>query len=154
MGLGWCRSDVEGFAQHGFGFVEEIGVFAEEGDEGLTDFDFGSEFGVHLDAGVGANWVAGFGAACAKALNRPADLFAVHVGEIAGVSGGECARGSGLMVRCGVFEDGDVAALGCDDLEPGFVGGAAEQVLVREYGTVFRRNGVVSQVKHPAGEDV
>jgi len=154
LSLRWYGSDVEGFAQHGFGFVEEIGVFAEESYEGLADLYFSSEFGVHLDAGVGADGVAGFGAPCAEALNGPADLFAVHVGEIAGVSGGECARGSGLMVRCGIVEDGDVAALGCDDLEPGFVGGAAEQDVVGEYCAVFWRSGVSGEVEHPAGEDV
>ena len=37
FGWGWC--DLEGFAEHGFGFVEEGGVFAEESDEGLAGFD-------------------------------------------------------------------------------------------------------------------
>ena len=37
-GRGWC--DLEGLAEHGFGFVEERFVFAEEGDEGLVGFDF------------------------------------------------------------------------------------------------------------------
>ena len=87
----WGLRDLKGFAEHGFGFVEEIGVFAEEGNEGLADFNFGAKFGVYLDAGVGADGIAWFGAACAETLNGPADLFAVHAGEIAGVSGGECA---------------------------------------------------------------
>jgi len=109
---------------------------------------------VHLDAGVGADRIAGFGAACAEALNGPADLFAVHVGEIAGVGGGESSGGCGLVVGCGVFEDSDVAALGCDDLEPRFVGGTAEEDLVRERCAFFRSGGVAGEVEHPTGEDV
>jgi hypothetical protein len=31
--------DLEGFAEHGLGFVEELRVFAEEGDEGLVGFE-------------------------------------------------------------------------------------------------------------------
>ena len=38
--FGWGRCDLEGFAEHGFGFVEECRVFAEEGDEGLVGFEF------------------------------------------------------------------------------------------------------------------
>ena len=81
-GRGWC--DLEGLAEHGFGFVEERFVFAEEGDEGLADFYLGSEFGVDLDAGVGADGVAWFGASCAETLDGPAYLFAIHGGEVAG----------------------------------------------------------------------
>ena len=113
-----------------------------------------AEFGVHLDAGVGADGIAGFGAACAETLDGPADLFAVHAGEIAGVGGGEGAGGGGLVEGGGVFEDGDVAALGCDDLEPGFVGGAAEEDLVGELCAGFGGGGVAGEVEHPAGEDV
>ena len=34
--FGWGGCDLEGFAEHGFGFVEELWVFGEEGDEGLA----------------------------------------------------------------------------------------------------------------------
>src|SRR6267378_4571254 len=54
--------DLESFAEHGLGFVEELRVFAKESDEGLVGFEFVAEFGVHLDAGVGGDGVAGFGA--------------------------------------------------------------------------------------------
>ena len=74
-----------------------------------------AEFGVHLDAGVGADWVAGFGAACSEALDGPAYLFAVHGGEVAGCWSGEGECGCGLVAGGGVFEDGDVTALSCDD---------------------------------------
>ena len=40
-----------------------------------------AEFGVHLDAGVGADGVAGFEAAGAEALDGPADFRAVHAAE-------------------------------------------------------------------------
>src|SRR5712664_2529650 len=94
--------DLEGFAEHGFGFVEELRVFAEESDEGQVGFEFVPEFGVHLDAGVGGDGVAGFGAACAEALNRPAYSFAVHRGEVAGGWGGESTSGGGRVVGRGV----------------------------------------------------
>jgi hypothetical protein len=38
--FGWGWRDFEGFAKHGFGFVEQGGVIAEEGDEGLVGFEF------------------------------------------------------------------------------------------------------------------
>ena len=109
---------------------------------------------MHLDAGVGADGVAGFGAACSEALDGPAYLFAVHGGEVAGGWGGEGAGGGGFVVGGGVFEDGDVAALGCDDLEPGFVGGAAAEDFVGELCSCFGGVGVAGEVEHPAGEDV
>ena len=31
-----CERDLKGFAEHLFGFVEQGGVFGEEGDEGLV----------------------------------------------------------------------------------------------------------------------
>jgi hypothetical protein len=83
----WGLRDLKGFAEHGLGFVDEGLVFGEEGDEGLACFEFVTEFGVHLDASVGANWVAGFGAACSEALDGPAYLFAVHGCEVAGLRG-------------------------------------------------------------------
>src|SRR5216683_3562535 len=76
--------DLQGFEEHGLGFVEELRIFREESDEGLVGFEFVAELGVHLDAGVGGDGVAGFGAACAEALDGPAYFFAVHGGEVAG----------------------------------------------------------------------
>jgi hypothetical protein len=37
--FGWGRCDLQGFAKHGFGFVQELRVFREEGDEGLVGFE-------------------------------------------------------------------------------------------------------------------
>lgn len=37
---GWRGMDLEGFAEHGFGLVEEGFVFGEEGDERLVEFEF------------------------------------------------------------------------------------------------------------------
>lgn len=34
------RCDLKSFAEHDFGFVEERGIFAEEGDERLIGFNF------------------------------------------------------------------------------------------------------------------
>jgi len=62
-------------------FVEEFRIFREESDEGLVGFEFVAELGVHLDAGVGGDGIAGFGAACAERWT-PAYLFAVHGGEV------------------------------------------------------------------------
>jgi len=112
----WGLRDLKGFAEHGFGFVEERGVFAKEGDDGLVGFEFVTEFGVHLDAGVGADWVAGFGAACSEALDGPAYLFAVHGCEIAGLRGVQGANDFGFVLGGWVLEDADVAILGFDDL--------------------------------------
>ena len=109
---------------------------------------------MHLDAGVGGDGVAGFGAACSEALDGPAYLFAVHGGEIAGGWGGEGAGGGGFVVGGGVFEDGGVAALGFDDVEPRFVGGAAAEDFVGELCALFGCGGLAGEVEHPAGEDV
>jgi len=38
--LGWVLRDLQGLAKHGFRFVEERDVFAEESDEGLALFYF------------------------------------------------------------------------------------------------------------------
>ena len=113
FGRGLC--DLEGFAEHGLGFVEELRIFREESDEGLVGFEFVAEFGAHLDAGVRGDGVAGFGAAGSEALDGPAYSFAVHRGEVTGGWGGERASGGGLVVGRGVFEDGDVAVLGGDN---------------------------------------
>ena len=80
---GWGLLDLEGFAEHGLGFVEELRVFAEESDERLACFDLVAELGVHLDAGVGRDRITGFGAAGSEALDGPAYLFAIHSGEVA-----------------------------------------------------------------------
>ena len=82
--FGWGLRDLKGFAEHGLGLVKEFRVFTEEGDKGLIGFDLVTEFGVHLDAGLGGDRVAGFGAACPEPLDGPAYLFAVHGGEVAG----------------------------------------------------------------------
>jgi len=70
---------------------------------------------VRLDAGLCADGVAGFGAACSEALDGPAYLFAVHGGEVAGGWGCEGAGCGGFVVGGGIFEDGNVAVLRCDD---------------------------------------
>ena len=106
MERGWGGCDLERFAEHGFGLVEERFVFAEEGDEGLVGFDLVAQFGVHLDAGVSGDWIAGFGSARSEALDGPAYLFAVHRGEVAGGWGGDDAGCGGFVVGCGIFEDG------------------------------------------------
>jgi hypothetical protein len=67
------------------GFVEEGGVFGEEGEDGLAFFEAIAEFGVGFDASVGADGVAGACSAGAETLNGPADLLAVHASEVAGV---------------------------------------------------------------------
>src|SRR5882757_5214782 len=130
--FGWGLRDLEGFAEHGLGLVEEFRVFAEEGDKGLIGFDLVAEFGVHLDAGLGGDRVAGFGAACPEPLDGPAYLFAVHGGEVAGGWGGEGADGDGFVVRGGVFEDGSVAVLRCNNFYPGVVSGATSENFVGE----------------------
>src|ERR1700692_4070386 len=84
-------ADLESVAEHGFGFVEKLRVFAEESDEGLVGFEFVAELGVHLNAGVRGYGVSWFGAACAEALDGPAYLFAVHSFEVAGYGCGEGA---------------------------------------------------------------
>src|SRR5260370_42366311 len=81
--FGWGWRDLKGFAKHGFGLVEERGVFAEEGDEGLVGVEFVAEFGVHLDAGVGGDWIAWLGSPRSKALDGPPYLLAVHGREVA-----------------------------------------------------------------------
>ncbi len=109
---------------------------------------------MHLDASVGAYWIAGFGAACSEALDGPAYLFAIHGNEIAGVSGREGAGGGRLVVRGGVVEDGCVAALGCNDLQPRFVGVSAAEYFVGQGGSLFGGGGTSGEMEHPAGEDV
>ncbi len=154
MELRCNRRDVKSFAKHGFGLVEEGGVFGEEGDERLACFDFVAQLGVHLDAGVGADGVAGFGAACAETLDGPAHLFAVHGGEVSAVGCCEGAGGGRLVVRGGVVEDGDVAALDGYDSEPRFEGCAAEEDLVGEFCSCFGSWCVACEMEHPAGENV
>ncbi len=44
--------------------------------------------------------------------------------------------------------------LGCDDLQPGVVGGAAAENFVGEGGSEFGSSGVSGEMEHPAGEDV
>jgi hypothetical protein len=105
-GGGWGGGDVEGFEEHGVGFVEEGWVGGEEGDEGLAGGDGVAEFGMHFDAGMGADGISGAGAAGAEALDGPADLGAVHRGEEAGVGGGEGAGGGGAVEGGGAGEGG------------------------------------------------
>ncbi len=95
------------------GSCEEGGVFGEEGGEGLTVFELVAQFGVHLDAGVGADGVAGFGAACSETLDGPAYLLAVHAGRGSRLVGRGDGAGGGGFVECGgVFEDGWCLRLG------------------------------------------
>jgi hypothetical protein len=106
---------------------------------------------------VGADGVAGFGAACAEALDGPAGLFAVDAGEEAGGFGGDGAGGGGLVVGGGVgfaFEEGDVSTLGLNDLEEGLEGCAGAEGVVRERCAGLWCVGVAGEVEHPAGEDV
>jgi len=66
----------------------------------------------------------------------------------------EDVGGSDLVEGFGMIEDAGVAALGCDDLEPGGVGGAVAEELVGEKCAGFWGFGAVGEVEHPAGEDV
>lgn len=120
----------------------------------MTGFDRVAKFGMHLDAGMGADGIAGFGSACTETLNGPAYLFAVHGGEVSGVGGGEGARGGVEVVGGGVVEEGDVAALGGYDSDPCFEGCAAEKDLVGELSSCFGSGGFTCEMKHPAGEEV
>jgi hypothetical protein len=125
--LRWGGGELQRFTEHGFRFGEQGFVFGEEGDEGLTCFKMRAKFGMHLDAGVGADRVAGFGAACSEALNGPANLLAIHRGEIAGARGGEGFLRQWLVVNSRVgfaFKEGDVSALSLNDLEEGLKGGS------------------------------
>ena len=72
--FGWGRRDLEGLAEHGLGFVEELRVFAEESHEGLVGFEFVAELGVHLDAGVGGDRVAWFSSGLRQGVGRPSLL--------------------------------------------------------------------------------
>ncbi len=112
---------------------------------------------MHLDAGVGADGVAGFGSACSEALDGPAYLLAVHGGEVAALWGGDGAGGGGFVVGGGVgfaFEEGDVSSLSVDDFEEGFEGCAGGEDFVGELCAIFGGVGVTGEVEHPAGEDV
>jgi len=40
MEFGRTSGDLEGFAEHRFGFVEQGGIFGEESGEGLAGFEF------------------------------------------------------------------------------------------------------------------
>ena len=77
-------------------------------------------------------------AACPEALNGPAHLFAVHIGEVAGGSSLEDASGVGFVMRRGIFEDADIATLRLDDLRPCFIGGSAAENLVGKIGACLR----------------
>ena len=57
---------------------------------------------------MGADGVAGAGAAGSKALDGPADFGAVHGGEVAGFVCGDGAGGGGLVEGGGVGESGEV----------------------------------------------
>ena len=116
MRCGFGVGDFEGGGQHAVGFVEEGGVFAEEGEDGVADVELGADFGVGLDASVSADGVAGFGAACAETLHGPTDFGAVHAGEVACAGGFEDAGGGGFVEGGGVFEDAGVAFVGGYDL--------------------------------------
>jgi len=123
--LRWGGGELQRFTEHGFRFGKQGFVFGEESDEGLACFKMCAKFGMHLNAGVGADKVAGLGAACSEALNGPANLLAVHGGEVAGVRGGEGFLRQGFVVNSGVgfaFKEGDVSSLSLNDLEEGLKG--------------------------------
>jgi len=109
---------------------------------------------VHLDAGVGADGVAGFGTACSQALDGPAYLLAVHRGEVAVLWGGDGAGAGGFVVGGGVFEEGDVSSLSLDDFEEGFEGGTGCEDFVGKLCALCWSIGVSGEVQHPAREDV
>ncbi len=151
-GGGWGVGDVDAVAENGFGFGEVLGVCREEGDEGLAGLEVGAEFGVELDAGVGVDGGSGGGSAGAEAVDGPADGGGIEGGEVAGVGGVEGAGGGGVVVLLGVGEDAGVAALRCDDREPGGVGGAAlEQVGGEDVGGGESGRGV-GEVEQVGGE--
>ena len=59
----------------------------------------------------------------------------------------EDVGGSDLVEGFGMIEDAGVAALGCDDLEPGGVGGAVAEELVGEKCAGFWGFGAVGEVR-------
>jgi len=154
---GWGGGEPQGGAEHLVGFCEEGFVFAEEGDEGLIGFYLFAELDVHLEAGVGADWIAGVEAAGSEALDGPAYFRAVHGTKVAGGFGFEDAGGFGFVEGGGVsiaFHDGDVAAVGLDDFEEGFEGCSRVEDVVGEGCACFGGVGVTGEVEHPTGEDV
>ncbi len=148
---GWGGSDAVSGAEEFERFGEERGFFGVEGDERLASRDGVTEFGVDLDAGVGADGAAGDGAAGSEALHGPAGLDGVDLGEEAGGRGEEYC-GGGCEGR--LVEDAGVAALGADDAEPCLPGGAGREIRVGKRGAVLGRGGVAGEVEHPAGEQV
>lgn len=60
----------------------------------------------------------------------------------------------GFVEDFGMVEDGGVAALGCDDLEPRFVRRSGGHVVIGEEGAGFGGFGVAGEMEHPAGENV
>ena len=113
-----------------------------------------AEFGVDFDAGVGVDGAAGDESSRTEALDSPADGGGVDGGEEAGDFGAEGAGGGRLVKGFGVGEDAGVAALGCDDCEPGFFCGAGAKEFVGEDGAGLGGGSVVGEVEHPPGEDV
>ena len=149
----WGRGgDGEGLAEHVLGLVEPCGIFGEESDDGLATLQVVAEFGVHFDAGVCADGIAGAGAAGAETLNGPSDLLAVHAAEEACLRGVYRALGGGFVLGERVFEDGGVAALCLDDAEPGGVGGAAAEKLLRDGDPFFGGRGAAGEVEHVTGQ--
>ena len=112
---GFFRGEAEGCAEHFVGLAEEGLVFAEESDKGLAGGGVFAYLDVHLDAGVGADGVSGFGAPCAETLDGPAYFGAVHGGEVAGGFGFEGASGAGFVEGSWVFKDAGVAVMGVHD---------------------------------------
>ena len=71
--------------------------------------------------------------------------------------GGEGAGGGGFVVGGGLASPSKMemsSALGFDDFEEGFEGGAAAEDFVGECCAIFGGVGVAGEVEHPAGEDV
>ena len=94
-----------GALQQGEGFGEHLFAGGVEGGDGLAFFDASSEAGVEEDAGVRIDGFASFFAACAGALDGPADLGCIHLRDEAGIPCGEDGCGSGGMEVGVVVED-------------------------------------------------
>ena len=83
----------------------------------LALFDAIAAAGVEDNPGMGIDGFPGFFAAGSGALHGPADGGGVHGGDVSRLPGFEHMRCAGLVKRGGIFENGNVAAMGVNHLE-------------------------------------
>lgn len=84
-------ADRYGTGEQAFCFGETPLLVGEHGAERLPGLNAGVQFGVHFKACSGRDRLPCFFASCAKPLDCPADLLAVHVSDKTTVAGAKFA---------------------------------------------------------------